>query len=138
MWKLKIAEGGSLWLQTTNGHFPYQFWEFDPNVAISEGELAAIDETCENFRINRFEKKHSGRREDGGGVRGGEGEREKKKRLTALEEVIGAGTGAGGGSGLGWERKKKKKGREFFGSFVCFGYFEVCRLKILINFLEFL
>ena len=58
--------------------------------------------------------------------------------MTAAEGVVGSGTGGGGGRGLGWDRKKKKKVREFFGSFVCFGYFEVCRLKILINFLGFL
>ncbi|CAI9099018.1 OLC1v1035767C2 [Oldenlandia corymbosa var. corymbosa] len=59
MWKLKIAEGGSPWLRTTNGHVGRQFWEFDPNAVGSPEELDAIEKARENFRLNRFEKKHS-------------------------------------------------------------------------------
>nr|UTE10696.1 cycloartenol synthase [Calotropis procera] len=59
MWKLKIAEGGNPWLRTVNGHVGRQFWEFDPNLNPSPEELAEIEKAREEFRINRFEKKHS-------------------------------------------------------------------------------
>lgn len=59
MWKLKIAEGGSPWLRTTNGHVGRQFWEFDPNAVGSPEEIDAIEKARENFHLNRFEKKHS-------------------------------------------------------------------------------
>lgn len=59
MWKLKIAEGGNPWLRTVNGHVGRQFWEFDPNLNPSTEELAEIEKAREEFRINRFEKKHS-------------------------------------------------------------------------------
>ncbi|KAF2578016.1 hypothetical protein F2Q68_00003568 [Brassica cretica] len=58
MWKLKIAEGGSPWLRTTNNHVGRQFWEFDPNLGTPE-ELAAVEEARKSFRENRFAKKHS-------------------------------------------------------------------------------
>ncbi|CAK9181644.1 unnamed protein product, partial [Ilex paraguariensis] len=58
MWKLKIAEGGSPWVRTTNSHIGRQFWEFDQGLGSPE-ELAEIEKSRENFRIHRFEKKHS-------------------------------------------------------------------------------
>ncbi|KAH0934695.1 hypothetical protein HID58_011812 [Brassica napus] len=58
MWKLKIAEGGSPWLRTTNNHVGRQFWDFDPNLGTPE-ELAAVEEARKSFRENRFAKKHS-------------------------------------------------------------------------------
>lgn len=58
MWKLKIAEGGSPWLRTTNNHAGRQFWEFDPNLGTPE-ELAAVEEARKSFTDNRFLKKHS-------------------------------------------------------------------------------
>ena len=58
MWKLKIAEGGSPWLRTTNNHVGRQFWEFDPNLGTPE-ELAVVEEARKSFRENRFAKKHS-------------------------------------------------------------------------------
>ncbi|XP_076895364.1 cycloartenol synthase 2-like [Bidens hawaiensis] len=58
MWKLKIAEGGSPWLRTTNDHVGRQFWEFDPTLGSLE-ELAHIEKVRQTFRDNRFEKKHS-------------------------------------------------------------------------------
>ncbi|KAL3533223.1 hypothetical protein ACH5RR_006744 [Cinchona calisaya] len=59
MWKLKIAEGESPWLRTTNGHVGRQVWEFDPNAVGSSEEISAIEKAREGFRINRLEKKHS-------------------------------------------------------------------------------
>ncbi|KAL4614197.1 hypothetical protein ACB092_07G036700 [Castanea dentata] len=58
MWKLKIAEGGSPWLRTLNGHVGRQVWEFDPKLGSPE-ELAEIESARENFTNNRFHKKHS-------------------------------------------------------------------------------
>ncbi|GAB2289843.1 CRISPR-associated protein 1 [Dionaea muscipula] len=58
MWKLKVAEGDSSWLKTTNNHVGRQVWEFDPNLGAPE-ELAEVEKARENFRIHRFEKKHS-------------------------------------------------------------------------------
>lgn len=58
MWKLKIAEGGSPWLRTTNDHVGRQFWEFDPKLGTPE-ELADIEEARKSFTENRFVKKHS-------------------------------------------------------------------------------
>ncbi|XP_023772895.1 cycloartenol Synthase [Lactuca sativa] len=58
MWKLKIAEGGSPWLRTTNDHVGRQFWEFDPTLGSPE-ELADIEKARQTFHENRFKKKHS-------------------------------------------------------------------------------
>jgi len=58
MWKLKIAEGDSPWLRTTNNHVGRQIWEFDPNVGTPE-EIREVEEARENFRRHRFEQKHS-------------------------------------------------------------------------------
>ncbi|KAJ9568318.1 hypothetical protein OSB04_004284 [Centaurea solstitialis] len=58
MWKLKIAEGGSPWLRSTNDHVGRQIWEFDPTLG-SIGELADIEKVRQTFHDNRFEKKHS-------------------------------------------------------------------------------
>nr|KAJ0211141.1 hypothetical protein LSAT_V11C400209690 [Lactuca sativa] len=58
MWKLKIAEGGSPWLRSTNDHVGRQFWEFDPTLGSLE-ELADIEKVRQTFHENRFEKKHS-------------------------------------------------------------------------------
>ncbi|CAI9282103.1 unnamed protein product [Lactuca saligna] len=58
MWKLKIAEGGSRWLRTTNDHVGRQFWEFDPTLGSPE-ELADIEKARQTFHENRFKKKHS-------------------------------------------------------------------------------
>jgi cycloartenol synthase len=58
MWKLKIAEGGSPWLRTTNNHVGRQFWEFDPNLGTPE-DLAAVEEARKSFSDNRFVQKHS-------------------------------------------------------------------------------
>ncbi|KAM7275620.1 hypothetical protein ACFE04_017486 [Oxalis oulophora] len=58
MWKLKIAEGRSPWLRTTNNHVGRQIWEFDSKAG-SPQEIDEIEKARENFNINRFEKKHS-------------------------------------------------------------------------------
>ncbi|KNA23716.1 hypothetical protein SOVF_022560 [Spinacia oleracea] len=58
MWKLKIAEGGSPWLRTTNNHVGRQIWEFDPNLGTPE-QIREVEEARENFWKNRFEQKHS-------------------------------------------------------------------------------
>nr|QUJ17883.1 cycloartenol cynthase [Bupleurum chinense] len=57
MWKLKIAEGGNPWLRTVNDHVG-RLWEFDPKLGSPE-ELAEVEKARDNFRIHRFEKKHS-------------------------------------------------------------------------------
>uniref|UniRef100_A0A803MCV3 Terpene cyclase/mutase family member n=1 Tax=Chenopodium quinoa TaxID=63459 RepID=A0A803MCV3_CHEQI len=58
MWKLKIAEGGSPWLRTTNNHVGRQVWEFDPNLGTPE-QIKEIEDARENYWKNRFEQKHS-------------------------------------------------------------------------------
>lgn len=58
MWKLKIGEGDSPWLRTTNKHVGRQTWEFDPLLGTPE-ELAAIEEARNSFTQNRFSNKHS-------------------------------------------------------------------------------
>uniref|UniRef100_A0A1D1XPI8 Terpene cyclase/mutase family member n=1 Tax=Anthurium amnicola TaxID=1678845 RepID=A0A1D1XPI8_9ARAE len=57
MWRLRIAEGGSPWLRTTNGHVGRQVWVFDPQA--TEEELADAERAREEFRRHRFERKHS-------------------------------------------------------------------------------
>ncbi|KAG6480209.1 hypothetical protein ZIOFF_063689 [Zingiber officinale] len=58
MWKLKVAEGGSPWLRTTNNHVGRQVWEFDPSLGTPE-EIEEVERAREAFRKSRFEKKHS-------------------------------------------------------------------------------
>lgn len=58
MWRLKIAQGGSPWLRTTNNHLGRQLWEFDPNMGTAE-EIAAVERARELFREHRFGMKHS-------------------------------------------------------------------------------
>lgn len=58
MWKLKVAEGGSPWLRTLNGHIGRQVWEFDPNLG-SPKDLEEIEKFRAEFYKNRFETKHS-------------------------------------------------------------------------------
>ena len=48
MWKLKIAEGGSPWLRTTDNHVGRQIWEFDPDLGSPE-EQAEIERVRETF-----------------------------------------------------------------------------------------
>ncbi|KAG6480202.1 hypothetical protein ZIOFF_063682 [Zingiber officinale] len=58
MWRLKIAEGGSPWLRTTNNHAGRQVWEFDPSLGTPE-EIEEVERAREAFRESRFEKKNS-------------------------------------------------------------------------------
>ncbi|XP_057500971.1 cycloartenol Synthase-like [Actinidia eriantha] len=58
MWKLKIAEGDNPWLRTVNGQVGRQIWEFDPKLGSPE-ELVKIEKARENFRKDRFQRKHS-------------------------------------------------------------------------------
>ncbi|URE15734.1 Prenyltransferase and squalene oxidase repeat [Musa troglodytarum] len=58
MWRLKIAEGSGPWLRTNNNHIGRQVWEFDPSLGTPE-EIAEVERAREEFRKNRFEKKHS-------------------------------------------------------------------------------
>ncbi|KAF2530879.1 hypothetical protein F2Q70_00030367 [Brassica cretica] len=58
MWKLKIGDGDSPWLRSTNNHVGRQTWEFNPLLGTPE-ELAAIEEARNSFTQNRFSNKHS-------------------------------------------------------------------------------
>ncbi|KAA8535868.1 hypothetical protein F0562_030812 [Nyssa sinensis] len=58
MWKLKISEGDDQWLKSVNNHTGRQFWEFDPNLGTPE-ERAQIEKVRDEFRMNRFQVKHS-------------------------------------------------------------------------------
>ncbi|KAF3329969.1 cycloartenol synthase-like protein [Carex littledalei] len=58
MWRLKVAEGGSPWLRTTNNHVGRQVWEFDPDSG-SQEERDEVERGREAFRADRFQMKHS-------------------------------------------------------------------------------
>ncbi|KAL8135298.1 hypothetical protein AgCh_010092 [Apium graveolens] len=58
MWKLKIAEGASPWLRTSNNHSGRQIWEFDPNLGSPE-ELAQIEKARKSYHENRFRERQS-------------------------------------------------------------------------------
>ncbi|XP_027080244.1 lupeol synthase [Coffea arabica] len=58
MWKLKISEGGGPWLETTNGHYGRQHWEFDDQAGTVD-EQAQIEKVREEFKLNRFHRKQS-------------------------------------------------------------------------------
>ena len=58
MWKLKISEGGGPWLETTNGHYGRQHWEFDDQAGTVD-EQAQIEKVREEFKLNRFHSKQS-------------------------------------------------------------------------------
>lgn len=58
MWRLKVAEGGSPWLRTTNEHVGRQVWEFDPDAG-SQEERDEVERARESFHAHRFEMKHS-------------------------------------------------------------------------------
>lgn len=58
MWKLKVSEGGSPWLRSTNNHCGRQVWEFDPELGSLE-EIAEVEEARKTFVEKRFKQKHS-------------------------------------------------------------------------------
>ncbi|XP_078181223.1 cycloartenol synthase-like isoform X1 [Carex rostrata] len=58
MWRLKVAEGGSPWLRTTNNHVGRQLWEFDPDSG-SQEERDEVERAREAFHADRFQMKHS-------------------------------------------------------------------------------
>lgn len=58
MWRLKVAEGGSPWMRTTNNHVGRQMWEFDPDSG-SQEERDEVERAREAFRADRFQMKHS-------------------------------------------------------------------------------
>ncbi|CDP17720.1 unnamed protein product [Coffea canephora] len=58
MWKLKISEGGGPWLETTNGHYGRQHWEFDDQAGTVD-EQAQIEKVRDEFKLNRFHSKQS-------------------------------------------------------------------------------
>lgn len=58
MWKLKIAEGGSPWLQTLNNHVGRQVWEFDLKAGTSEDHFA-VEKARADFNNERFIQHHS-------------------------------------------------------------------------------
>ncbi|KAL3371286.1 hypothetical protein AABB24_008027 [Solanum stoloniferum] len=58
MWKLKVAEGGSPWLRTTNNHVGREVWEFEPDLGSPE-DRAEIEKFREHFTKHRLEQKHS-------------------------------------------------------------------------------
>ncbi|XP_027169150.1 lupeol synthase-like [Coffea eugenioides] len=58
MWKLKISEGSGPWLETTNGHYGRQHWEFDDQAGTVD-EQAQIEKVREEFKLNRFHRKQS-------------------------------------------------------------------------------
>ncbi|KAF3333061.1 cycloartenol synthase-like protein [Carex littledalei] len=58
MWRLKVAEGASPWLKTTNNHIGRQVWEFDPDTGSPE-ERDEVERVRRMFHANRFQIKHS-------------------------------------------------------------------------------
>jgi len=58
MWKLKISEGGSPWLQTLNNHVGRQVWEFDSKAGTSDDHLA-VEKARVDFYNKRLIQCHS-------------------------------------------------------------------------------
>jgi hypothetical protein len=58
MWKLKVAEGGSPLLRSTNRFSGRTVWEFDPDLGTPE-QHTDVEKARRDFSDHRFQHRHS-------------------------------------------------------------------------------
>ncbi|CAI9099020.1 OLC1v1035769C1 [Oldenlandia corymbosa var. corymbosa] len=62
MWKLKMSERDGeddpVWLPSSNNHIGRNYWKFEPNSGTPQ-QKELVERAQEEFRLNRFQKKHS-------------------------------------------------------------------------------